>query len=279
MSEKWDKRCGEIYVLHCLTTGKKYVGKSLKTTAEKRWDSHIAVALSKCTKPRLLIHKAIRKYGVENFTAEVVETCIAAKLGAAEQRWIRELSTLVPNGYNLTEGGEGSWGFKHRLSTRLKMSKSAQLVWKCEAHRALMTEAHLGKEVPLAVRTKISKTLTGHLVSSKTRKSISSSNKLALENDPKRLARMKAGLHSEPHTDVAKAKMSVAQRQRWAEDYDGMYSAIRGGWNNKSEAEKIAWRLKTSKTLKSVWARRSPADRSAIALKAWDVRRAKAVAV
>ena len=208
------KRIGEIYVLTCKITRLQYVGKALKTSAEKRWDGHIAAALG--GRSKMLIHKAIRKYGVENFTAEVVGRYSADRLNAAERRWVKKLGTLVPGGYNLTEGGEGSWGFKHRPSTCRKMSASALKVWKDESHRTLMSDVHTGFKVTNETRAKISDTLMGHPVTEEMRTAQSLQNKITLANDPIRLARIKGGLHCVPHTDAAKEKMRQAALNMWA---------------------------------------------------------------
>ena len=207
---KNEVRLGSIYVLTCMITGEQYVGKALKTTAEKRWDQHIASALVK--KSTCLIHKAIRKYGVENFTAEVVQCCTADKLNAAEKCWVKKLGTLVPGGYNLTIGGEGSYGFKHKPKTKRKMAATALKVWQRDGHRQMMSKLHVGYTVPLERRERISASLMGHAVSEDLREQLSISNKISLANDPARLARIKAGLH---HTKAAKEKMSQAQCRIW----------------------------------------------------------------
>lgn len=56
-------------------------------------------------------YNAIKKYGFENFKAEVIEECADDKLNEREVYWIKYYNTLVPNGYNITEGGTNakSW--------------------------------------------------------------------------------------------------------------------------------------------------------------------------
>jgi len=71
----------------------------------------------------IAFHRAIRKYGPESFTHEILER-MTTEAGAkrAEQLWIRELGTRAPNGYNLTDGGEGCVGYRHSAQTRALMS-------------------------------------------------------------------------------------------------------------------------------------------------------------
>ena len=57
------------------------------------------------------IHRAMRKYGIENFKLEilaVINTSDWSEVNALEQKFITERNTMAPNGYNLTLGGEGT---------------------------------------------------------------------------------------------------------------------------------------------------------------------------
>ena len=87
----------EIYLITNLINNKQYVGQTVYTK-EKRWSGHL--------KGALCVDKAIQKYGVENFKLETLEEIeIEADLDRSEQYWISELNTMVPNGYNITPGG------------------------------------------------------------------------------------------------------------------------------------------------------------------------------
>ena len=121
--KKW---AGVIYVLTNLINGMKYVGKT-ERGYEARWDQHIALANgnSQC-----YIHRAIRKYGVENFSAEVVQHCHTSEtLNKAEIWWIKKLRTFGPDGYNTTTGGDGVIGCKATKSVLKKMSAALILHW------------------------------------------------------------------------------------------------------------------------------------------------------
>ena len=54
------------------------------------------------------LYKAFQKYGISNFTFEVVEECKIEDLNEKEAYWIKKLKTLInENGYNITCGGNG----------------------------------------------------------------------------------------------------------------------------------------------------------------------------
>ena len=112
---------GTIYKILCLVTGKPYVGKTKqkleKRMAQHRYDSR---------KGSIGLGAAIRKYGWKNFTVEVIETCPVEKLNEREIFWIKEIGSKAPNGYNLTDGGEGLKGCTQ--GTRAKMSETQKII-------------------------------------------------------------------------------------------------------------------------------------------------------
>ncbi len=112
------------YYVYCHTSpsGKKYVG--LTKSLERRWKEHVSDAKSGSP---LGFHKALRKYGHENFTHEILEV-MSTRTGAnkAEKLWIARLKTRSHAGYNETDGGEGgdiSSGRKRSPETRALLSR------------------------------------------------------------------------------------------------------------------------------------------------------------
>ena len=72
-----------------------------------------------------LIGRALHKYGEENFVWVVLEECDSREqLDEREIYWIKTLNTKAPNGYNLTDGGEGVLGFHLSFETRAKIAAS-----------------------------------------------------------------------------------------------------------------------------------------------------------
>lgn len=101
------------------TSGKSYIGWT-KLTMMERWNGHVRLAMRG---GRWLFHEAIRDHGVETWVHEVLEvhdTSEAAK--SAEIRLIAEYKTCAPDGYNMTLGGEGMFGFRHSVEAKAKMS-------------------------------------------------------------------------------------------------------------------------------------------------------------
>ena len=105
--------CGKIYGIENMLNHKIYVGRTIKTV-EERTQRHRWCKTS-------LIGRAIRKYGWENFVVVTLEECDNGEnLNEAEKRWIKRLNCKKPNGYNLTDGGEGCLGFHHTEASFLR---------------------------------------------------------------------------------------------------------------------------------------------------------------
>lgn len=89
--------CG-IYKITNNITKESYIGQSINI--KKRFAEH------KKAKDDYAIHRAIRKYGENNFSYEIIEECKKEELFEKEKYWIKYYNTYS-NGYNETEGGEG----------------------------------------------------------------------------------------------------------------------------------------------------------------------------
>lgn len=110
---------GYVYLVSCSATPKRYIGITSRSVA-KRWKRHLWQARGR---KKTLLHRAISKYGPSSFSIEILEECPdRPSLNAAERRHIRELGTIFPLGYNLTEGGEGTSGYLHSDETKIKVS-------------------------------------------------------------------------------------------------------------------------------------------------------------
>lgn len=95
---------GVIYLVTCLINGKQYVGQTVHYNPLERWRRHLYDAASRTGDT--VFCRALRKYGEDSFTFEVIDYAAdALSLGAKEASYIEELNTLLPNGYNMREGG------------------------------------------------------------------------------------------------------------------------------------------------------------------------------
>jgi group I intron endonuclease len=109
-----------IYEVKCLINKKGYIGQTIQCLPN-RWASHVRDALS--FKSNTLFHRAIRKYGPENFIVKAIETCNSIEeLNKQETNWITKKDyTNNKKGYNLTSGGKN---FKFNKEVKEKISKS-----------------------------------------------------------------------------------------------------------------------------------------------------------
>lgn len=83
-----------IYKIENLLNNKIYIGQSIHI--EKRWQEHCKASTNS------LIAKAIRKYGKENFSFQILEEVSnITELNELESKYIQQFNSLVPNGYNI----------------------------------------------------------------------------------------------------------------------------------------------------------------------------------
>lgn len=93
-----------IYLITNKVNGKQYVG-------QHHYDGEGMDASYKGS--GVLLKQAYKKYGVENFTMEIIEYCSDFYLDSLEVKYISDYNTKTPNGYNLTDGGGGCAGKKY----------------------------------------------------------------------------------------------------------------------------------------------------------------------
>jgi len=111
-----------IYAYENKITGKIYIGQTINLA--KRDKDHIK---NNGTKDNTLIDKKIKQYGRDNFdywTISVVDT--KNRANQEEMFWISEMRNQLGRKmvYNLTNGGDGMFGFKHSEESKRKNSES-----------------------------------------------------------------------------------------------------------------------------------------------------------
>lgn len=93
-----------IYKITNLINGKIYIGQSVNIN--KRWNDEKRRAFDTTDKSyEYPLNRAIRKYGIENFSFEIQEECTRENLNEREKYWIHYYDSFF-NGYNQTLGGE-----------------------------------------------------------------------------------------------------------------------------------------------------------------------------
>lgn len=160
-----------IYKITNQVNGKSYIGLTTKDRPTDRYSQHRYLArhpeMENSKSKNSYIHAAMRKYGLENFTFEIIEEVSENEdLNVKEQYWIAFYHTYVKdpqcNGYNLTKGGEGTQGFsrtqtieereKRKISNKqfyinhpealVEKSKRTKALWENEEYRKKVTESN-----------------------------------------------------------------------------------------------------------------------------------------
>lgn len=92
------------------------------------------------------IHRSMAKYGEDNFTLEIIDFADTYdELKEKEKYWIKQYnSTDRKIGYNLTEGGDGTFGRMHSEETKEKIRQKALGRKASEETKKKMSEARKG---------------------------------------------------------------------------------------------------------------------------------------
>lgn len=111
LKEKMLKTQG-VYLITNLVNNKKYVG--ISNDIRQRWNAHKQAALNETyTEHNTPLHRAIRKYGIDNFSLEILEEVKdSSQLNDREIYWIQYYNSYN-EGYNLTVGGKHVSGENH----------------------------------------------------------------------------------------------------------------------------------------------------------------------
>lgn len=150
-----------IYKAQNKINGKLYIGQTSKTL-EERIKAHL-------WNNQTYFQRALRKYGVQSFDWSTVDSSEDRDvLNDKEEYWISYFNSKVPNGYNITDGGDGVIGLREGPNKGRKFSKE----W-IEKIR----KAHIGKGHPHSEETKVKlgNVRRGAILSKETKEKISKS--------------------------------------------------------------------------------------------------------
>ena len=103
-----------IYKIENLINGKVYIGQSVDI--KERWNDHKRInsrtSKEALKKQKYPLYLAFEKYGLDNFSFEIIEECSIEELNEKEQFYIKKYNSYIDfpnsNGYNLTLGGDGT---------------------------------------------------------------------------------------------------------------------------------------------------------------------------
>ena len=217
---------GFVYKITCIPSAKSYIGISVNEPEKDRIQKHLSGRGSR------LLASAIKKYGKDVFTYEILEENVFPELlPELEVFYISKFNTVAKNGYNLTHGGEPNKrlsdetrhkmsesmkgrtahnkGKSHSLEARHKMSeakkgeKSYYFGKKLSSeHRRKMSEAKKGKKRSAETRRKISESSKGKIISLEHRQKLSKANKGE-----------KNHFYGKKHSSETRLKMSSPHKQ------------------------------------------------------------------
>lgn len=179
-----------------------------------------------------LIKKAIKKYGRENFKKEILEHCNSKEeMKSREIYWIQFYNSKPPIGYNLSDGGESTLGYKF-TKEQIKRMKKVQTGIKHPTQS--QTIQKLIKEGKWIGNHK------GYKMSKESIKKISKANTGKKKHTEESKKKISEALKGSKYSEETKQKMSQALKGRkfskeWLENKSkaALKSGV-GKWNKKS---------------------------------------------
>lgn len=136
-------KTNEVYKITNKVNGKIYIGITNQGSGV-RYYKHWSDARKGDPCP---IHKAMAKYGKENFRLEIIDFADTYdELKEKEKFYIKKFNSMDRSvGYNLTEGGDGTFGRLHSEETKEKIRQKALGRKASEEAKKRMSESRKGK--------------------------------------------------------------------------------------------------------------------------------------
>lgn len=145
-----------IYKTTNLINGKIYIGKDSKNNPNYYGSG-------------LILKQSIKKYGKENFKKEILEYCIDKNhLNEREIFWIDAFNSIVPNGYNITNGGAGGDTIsKHpnreKICKKISIANKGHIM--SDTQKKKISEANKGRIATPYMKLRASQTHKGKTLS------------------------------------------------------------------------------------------------------------------
>ena len=192
-----------IYKITNQINGKIYIGKHSTDNLD---DGYMGSGI--------LICKAEKKYGLENFTKEYLSFCdTEEKLNWFEKFYIKKFNARQV-GYNLTDGGDGILGRKHTEETRKKMSESQKANYIKENH------PNFGKHLSEETKEKLGEAKKDKPRSEETKQKISDAMKGKHHSEDTKQKMRKPKQKYKWLTPTGEIKtMNKAQAKQWHPDW------------------------------------------------------------
>lgn len=162
-----------VYVWTNVANGHRYIGKGRVRRAKQ----HFSNARGKRANDCPAFYAAIRKYGDDWFELDYVTTGLSGAMACAVERtFIAMYGTRAE--YNCTEGGDGTFGYRHT-----------------EKARKAISLGHKGKIITEETRAKMARARAG------------------MKHSPERVAKMRASLSGQTRSTEQKQKISEGNRR------------------------------------------------------------------
>ena len=144
---------GYVYKITNTVNNKSYIGISIHEPEKKRIKQHLSGNGNR------LIANAVKKYGKDAFTYEILEENIFDEfLPDLEVAYIANHNTVAPNGYNLNSGGNY---VVHSQVSRQKISKALKDRERTQEHCLNISKALKGRKLSADHCHKISESNKG----------------------------------------------------------------------------------------------------------------------
>jgi group I intron endonuclease len=172
----------QVYLITNIANNKVYIG--ISKDVEKRWKKHLQISNNTKSKHNYAIHKAIKKYGQENFSLIILkslETLNEAKL--SEINYISKYKSNIKNfGYNLTIGGEGvSKPMSEQTKKKISLANTGKI--RTQETKNKISISNKGKKRTTEAILNYSKAKKGNILSEETKNKISKKIKELWLND------------------------------------------------------------------------------------------------
>jgi group I intron endonuclease len=110
-------------------TGKCYIGQSIQDPNQRRLEH---INNSRYTKKTYHFHNALRKYGIDEFTWEVIDTAASLEeLNLLEEKYVVQYDS-INNGYNIRQPGNNKKHNKESIERMREAQKLAHIRRKLE---------------------------------------------------------------------------------------------------------------------------------------------------
>jgi group I intron endonuclease len=211
-----------LYRITDTLSNKIYIGQSNKEI--ERWRQHKYYARQE--EPIQYISRAMKKYGVENFTYEVIACCRTQEdADELETQLIKQYdSQNKEHGYNIAPGGEHAWNaglpseqqpmYGKRQSEYFKKRMSevhtGKVVIITEETKQKISDAMIGREITWG--DKISAAQIGKIVSEETKEKQSQAAKVKVFTDEHKnnISDSLRGISKGPQSEEHKKNLSLA---------------------------------------------------------------------